>query len=435
LDSGSVNVRDAMAFAVRRILDDKAYTGIVLDGIIRRCGFDYKDSALLTGVVNETVRMKRAIDHVIDLYSKVPSGKLDALILSILRTAAAQMIYFDRLPSYAVVNESVTLVKKYRKQFTGYANAILRKIAETKGKTVYPDLCTELSYEDWMYERWSEAYGKDFAVSYMTESNKEPGTSVRVNLLKTNLFDVKNYFVSKGHEIIRIYEPTGVIVLRKATGISDDVISKEGKIVFQDEAAARVCMFLDPAEDETILDMCAAPGGKTFFMAQLMKNRGSISARDISERKIDAMRIEAVRLGAGNVMFGCADAVGYDAEDNERFDKVLADVPCTGTGIIRKKPEIKWNRKPGDIKELNIIQSRILKNAYRYLKYGGELVYSTCSIEREENEAVIEAFLSEEPGAMPVDYDTGSRYMKLFPNMDGTDGFFAAKIKKAVRNG
>ena len=422
-----------MAFAVGEILDKKAYTEVVINDILRQGSFDPKDKALINSVVNETVRMKRAIDHAISIYSNIPVEKIDRFALPVLRSACAQLLYFDRLPAFAVVDEAVKLVKKRRKYLTGYVNAVLRRVADGKDKITYPDIYTALSFESWMAKRWEKAFGEEFAHEYMRGCNKDPGTSLRVNTLKTDRERVKSFLLGKGYVIEASYPQTGVFVIKKAGGIADSAEYANGGIVFQDEAAARVCMFLMPDKNDLVLDMCAAPGGKTFMLSGLMGNSGRIIARDISENKITHMRAESARLGASNIVFETADACETNPEDIMRYDKVLADVPCTGTGIITKKPEIRWNRKEDDIMELARIQAGMLRNAFRYLKEGGELVYSTCSIEKEENEDIIDLFINEEPDASIVRYKEDCRYMKLFPHIDGTDAFFAAKLRKRRR--
>lgn len=420
-----------MALAVYKVLIKKAYTEIVLNDIFEKNILDPIDVPLVTGVVNETVKMKRTIDHYIDKNSKQSIEKIDPYVLSVLRTAVAQLIFFDRIPGYAVVNESVKIIKRQRKYAAGYANAVLRKIISQKEQKIFPDIYIELSYETWMAKRWRERYDKDFAIDYMLESNKTPGTSIRVNKIKANIKDIKNIVISLGYEIINEYEKTGVLVLKKAPGIAGSDIYKRGEVVFQDEAAARICLFMDPRSEELVLDMCAAPGGKTFYISQLMNNLGTIHARDIYEWKVNDLNKESKRLGIKNVKLQNIDATKMIEEDRCRYDKILADVPCTGTGIIRKKPEIKWNRKLEDISDLNIIQKKILNNGFNYLKNGGELVYSTCSIEKEENEDIIEEFLKETKNAQLIWYKDTDKYLHLFPNIDGTDGFFGAKIKKS----
>ena len=433
MDKPVKSAREAVAKAVYRILIDKAYTEITLDSIFGETNFSQKDISLITGVVNETVKMKKALDFVIESHSHITVPKLDKILLSVLRAGACQILYFDKLPSYAVVDESVKIVKRYKKHVAGYANAVLRGISGHGKDISFPDRYIGMSYEEWMAKRWEDAYGQEFALSFMQASNANPGTSVRVNLIRTSFDEAIQSLEKNGYKVSKSYRETGVAVLEKAPGIISSDLYKSGSIVFQDEAAARVCFFLNPAKNDRVLDMCAAPGGKTFLMAQIMNNKQQITACDISKEKIEAMRAEAARLGVSNVSFNIIDSTVFDAVFDNSFDKILADVPCSGTGIIRKKPEIKWNRVQKDILELSRIQTAILNNAFKYLKVGGELVYSTCSIEIEENEDIIREFMKNEKNASIVRYDSENEFMKLYPNIDGTDGFFAAKIRKRGR--
>jgi len=424
------STRETMLYAVSEIFENKAYTQIVLDNIFKRNDYSSKDRSLITAVVNETVRMKKTVDHVIGTFSKIPLKNMDGLVLNVLRIACTQLMYFDRIPAFAIVDESVRIVKKRRKYLTGFTNAVLRKIGASKDSITFPDIYTAVSYEEWMASRWRNTYGDDFAIDFMRKSNINPGTSIRANRLKADFENVCEKLTGMGYEIEHQYPRSGILVLKKASGIIESELYKSGLIVYQDQAAAAVCEFLDPTADSRVLDMCAAPGGKTFYLAQLMQNTGHIAARDIKESKIARMQAEGSRLGVKNVSFEVSDASITNENDVDSFDRVLADVPCSGTGIIRKKPEIKWNRKPEDISSLNEIQRKILANAFRYLKPGGELVYSTCSVEPEENEAIVEGFLGNEKHARLISFDNKAKYLKLFPNIDDTDGFFAAKIRK-----
>lgn len=432
MDKPVKSAREAAAKAIYRILINKEYTETTLDSVISEKHFSQKDISLITGVVNETVKMKKAVDYVIGSYSRISVPKLDKMLLSVLRVGASQLIYFDKLPSYAVVDESVKIVKRYKKHVAGYANAVLRGISGHGRDITFPDRYIGMSFEEWMAKRWEDAYGHEFALAFMQASNMNPGTSIRVNRIRTSFDQALSELEKSGYVITKSYRDTGVAVLEKAPGIMSSDIYQRGDIVFQDEAAARVCLFLNPSKNDRVLDMCAAPGGKTFLMAQMMNSKQQITACDISRVKTEDMDREAKRLGISNIVIKTADACVFDENYENSFDKVLADVPCSGTGIIRKKPEIKWNRLPQDIPGLAKIQLAILKNAFKYLKVGGELVYSTCSIEKEENEDIIREFLTNEKNASILRYDSENEFMRTYPHKDGTDGFFAAKLRKRV---
>ncbi len=378
------------------------------------------DRALVTNIVYGVINRKLTLDYIIKQKSKIKLKKLSKYILLILRMGIYQLVFMDKIPESAAVNESVKLAKRYgHSASSGYVNGILRNVS--KNGFDYPKdkigrLSVEFSFPMWICQKWEEEFGYDFCKELMTSLAKEPMLTLRPNSLKTDAKSLCDMLNVKAQVIDGAVECEGF-------DIAKDKLYLDGYYTVQDIAAMAAAIALDPQEGETVIDMCAAPGGKTTHIAELMKNKGKVRAFDIYEHKIELIKKNAQRLGISIIDASVSDASILDKNLIESADRVLCDVPCSGTGIIRRKPDIKWNRKEGD--NFYPIQKKILENASRYLKKGGVLVYSTCSIERNENENVTSSFLDENKNFERLYEKT------YYPNVDGTDGFYICKIKKS----
>jgi len=351
-------------------------------------------------------------------------------------------LYLDKIPDSAAVNESVRMAKRYgHSASAGYVNGLLRAVLREREKLVFPEetiarLSVQYSYPEWLVERWISQFGKDFCEALLDAGNREPELCLRVNTLKTD-----RESLMKKIESARASGLCADAILCDGFDLAHSDVFREGLVTAQDIGAMLASCVLKPEPGEVVYDMCAAPGGKTTHIAQLMQNRGSIRAFDIHAHKIELIRQNASRLGIDMITAEEKDASLYDAALSQTADKILADVPCSGLGIIRRKPDIKWNKTQAD--DLSAIQMQILENAADYLKPGGELVYSTCTVEPAENELLIEAFLKKHPEFSAVDFTeilpeklqketAASGYLTLYPNVDETDGFFIAKLRKGV---
>lgn len=380
-----------------------------------------RDRALAVSLVYGVISKKLTLDYIIRTLSKIKIKKLSKYIHQILRLGIYQLMFTDKIPQSAAVNESVKLAKRYgHAASAGYVNGVLRAAARTVIE--YPGepvkrLSVMYSYPEWLCRRWITEFGADFAEELMKAFDKEPELTLRPNSLKTTAVELAAMLNDEGKNAA----VSGNAVVCTGLDVGNDRLYREGFYTVQDKAAAAAAATLSPKPGETVIDMCAAPGGKTTHMAELMKNSGKITAFDIHEHKIKLIEENAARLGITIIAAKKADAAVYDGALKETADKVLCDVPCSGLGILRRKPDIKWNRSPED--DFRTVQLNILKNGAAYLKHGGELVYSTCTIERAENEEITGEFLKTDG------------FEKLFektyyPNTDNTDGFYICKLKK-----
>lgn len=387
------------------------------------------------GFVRELVygvlESKLTLDYYIDLLVKDGIRSLRAQELTILRMGIYQLKYMNSVPEYAAVNESVALAKKYCRGKSGFINGVLREYLNKKMQLRMPDrnedeiryLSIKYSYAPWIIELWLEHYSPDFVEALLKAGNETPPTTIRLNWLKVMKDDLiqnletKNFKVEEGQVCQNALHVKGNHLL-------DTELYKMGMFTPQDESSILIAEKLDPKHGETIMDVCAAPGGKTTAIAERMNNTGQIIASDIYRRKLDLIDKEAKRLGITNIQTRSWDATRVDSSMLQKADRVLVDVPCSGLGVIRRKPEIKYKEFTEDMELLPKKQLAILSASSSYVKPGGTLLYSTCTINPKENEKVTEKFLKKNPSFKSMDRTV------LFPNVDGTDGFYICVMRK-----
>lgn len=375
--------------------------------------------------------------------------KLSPWILNILRMGAYQLLYMDRVPQSAACNESVRLAGRYgHKASAGFVNAVLRNIARNGAGTVIPPKDTDIigylsvkySYPKWLTEKYAGLFGNDFTEALLNAGNSSPELTVRVNTLKVSAEELLEKLKHEGVEAGKGKYLDDALVIRSTVSLTKLEAFKNGLFQVQDESSMLPARVLAPEPGQKALDMCSAPGGKTTHIAQLMKNTGTVIARDVFEHKLKLVQDNAERLGFGIIKTELRDALLPDAENAEAFDRVLLDAPCTGLGIVRRKPDIKWARETRDITAITELQKKLLENAAMLVKPGGVLVYSTCTVLPEENEHMVREFIAGHPGFYGDDIapflpDGLAQYangcmVQLFPNRDGIDGFFVARLRR-----
>lgn len=412
----------------------QAYSNIVLDKFINenREKLSNLDINFISELVYGVVTWKLTLEYIIQKYSKTKIKKMSDWVKNILYLGSYQIIFLDKVPKSAAVNESVNLCKKYNFKSVGLVNAILRKIEKSDYKEIsnitnsITRISLKYSMPEWIVKKICDEYGEEETANICQNLNLRPNISVRINRLKG-----KMDLGEKG-----ILED-----FRTITGTKNITKTKEyieGNITIQDEAAGLSSFVLAPKEGEMVLDACSAPGGKTTYLAELMHNKGNIVAWDIYEERLKQVDQNAKRLGIDIIQTEVHDATKLKEEYVEKFDKILLDVPCLGLGVIRRKPDIKWNRQEEDIKEISDIQFNILKTCSKYLKKNGTLVYSTCSMLKEENDAIIEKFIKEEKfETVNIEEQIPNEFSKITTNnmvqflpSQNHDGFFITMLKK-----
>lgn len=420
-----------------QIINDVLYKGTFLEEsleILKASNIDERDFAFIKEITTGVVRNKTYLDYVIRENSKVRFNRIHKIILSILEMAIYQMYFLDKVPDYSIVDESVNLAKIYgNKGSISFTNGILRSISKEKAlqvtlKNSIDNLSTYYSHPRFYTEYFYGNYGEEFTKKLLKANNEKPPFTIRINTLKINRDELIKNLTESGFDIEETTYVNALNVLNP-NGIIDTEFFEKGHFYVQDLGSILVSTFLNPSKDSKVLDLCAAPGGKTTHLSELMDNTGEIIACDKSKGKIKLIRENAKRLGCTNISPRVNDARVLNEEFINKFDYVLVDAPCSGTGLYRKKPDIKWNKGIDDLKELGVIQLEILNKAKEYVREKGLLLYSTCSLSKIENEDVIENFLKENEN-FKIKKLRDKDVLKLFPSVDGSDGFSICLLEK-----
>lgn len=443
-----INARETAMKILIDINKNKAYSNLILNKYLKDIT-EKKDENLIREVIYGVLENQIYIDYILSKASKIKIKKIHLNILEILRIGIYQIVFMDKIPDSAAVNESVKLAKKYGHKGTiGFTNGILRSITREKDKYLSIDgddkiryISIKYSHPEYLVEKWVEEFGIDFTEKLCKANNSRPLLNIRVNTLKTDKKNLIKILNEKGIETRETRYAEDALIVKNPYLITDTDEFKEGLFTIQDESSMLVSQIMNPKEGSNVLDVCAAPGGKSTHIAQWMNNRGSILSRDIYPHKIKLIEENIDRLGIDIIKTEVYDALEKDESLLGKFEYCLLDAPCSGLGLIRRKPEIKINRKEEDIKDLSNLQYEIIQNVKDYIKVGGFLIYSTCTIGNKENIDVIKKFLKENSNFKLVSIEDRIEnkdefihlkdgYINLFPHIHGTDGFFIAKMIK-----
>lgn len=440
--------RDALT--ILEEIKDGAYSNIVLSRRLPRIP-DKRDRALLTEIVYGVLRYKNRLDYYIIKLSNRPLKKIDSAVLTALRMGIYQLLFLERIPDRAAVYETVNALKGLTHQGgIRFANALLRGFIRKKKQVLFPDkendpisyLVHYHSHPRWLVELWLKQYGFTRTLKLCSLNNQPPGLYIRMNTLKIHSKEFIQTFVTD--QIGLTAEPVnGSYQLKGFNSITELPLFNDGGFIIQGPAATLAGLLLGVRPGMRVLDMAAAPGGKTTHLAELMDNQGSIIALDIYQHKLKLIEENCQRMGVKIVKTVKND--GREYRDNKKFDMLLVDAPCSGLGLIRQKPEIKWNKNLQDIKEITKIQRGLLVNAVQLVKKNGLILYTTCTLNRSENQDIVNNILSVycdelelidlskdlvELGlakTYPVD---SNGFLEMFPPESKTEGFFMAKLKK-----
>lgn len=457
IDEHGFNARKEAVECFLDIMEQQGYSSIVLDRRIRQYppSVSSKDKALVTNLVYTTLTHCITLDALLDRYSKTPVRRMKSYIAAVLRISCAQLMYFDKIPQRAVIHEAVELVKHsaYR-GLSGFVNGVLRAIQRNGCRMELPGdplerLSIQWSIPMYMLRLWETAYGLETAALLARRSVDRKPVSVRCNSLCITPGQLQEELEQQlGQERVR-RSPVcdAVFYLDTAENLRTWEAMKKGHMMVQDESSVLAALATGVRPGMQALDMCAAPGGKSMCMADMMENQGRIVSCDIHEHKLELIRQNAEHLGITCVHPMLRDGTLPVPEDRERYDAVLLDAPCSGLGILRSKPDIRYHHKEADIDELSSLQRTLLCQAQQYVKPGGRLVYSTCTITPQENERNAAWFLREFPnfimGNLEKDLPTlhlcdtikDSRkpgWCTILPQEAGRDGFFIATFTKAL---
>jgi 16S rRNA (cytosine967-C5)-methyltransferase len=437
--------REVAVKVLNRIERTDSYLDKLLDFELRNSDLSKLDTSFLTELVNGTIRWKMRIDYVISQFYRGDYAKLDINIKNAIRIAMYQIMFLERVPQSAAVNEAVEFVKKLRGQFlANLVNAILRTSIRKLETIEYPSidedpvkaLSTIHSFPAWLVRRFVERFGVYETEQLLSSLNERPKLSVRVNAKRIAPEELATSFEAKGLKVTRGQFIGNFFYVEGLSRIGELESFRAGQFTVQDESAGIVSKLLDPKPGDRILDMCAAPGGKTTHILELTDGAVDLTAIEKYENRARLIQDAVDRMGYSNVKIVVADAAKYS--EAVMFDKILIDAPCTGFGVMRKKPDSKWKREAEDISLLKGIQSEILDNAARLVKPDGTIVYSTCTIEPEENQEVVQGFLDRhsefelQPAENFVDRSLVGKdgFVETFPHRHDMDGSFAARLRK-----
>ncbi|MBW2544961.1 MAG: 16S rRNA (cytosine(967)-C(5))-methyltransferase RsmB [Deltaproteobacteria bacterium] len=444
------NPRNLSVQILNRIEEKRAFAQPLLDAYLSRDILaNTQDRGLLTRIVYGTLRLRNRLDWVIRVLYTGNFESMESGIRNILRVALYQMMFADRVPAYAATDEAVEITKKMYPGRSNLVNAILRNAVRRMNTIKYPlfdedpllHISVLHSHPLWIVKMWAEQLGIEDTLALCKSNNEIPPLAIRANRLKTTRPDLTGMLEDCGCGAAPSrYSPDGIVLSDLPAPVGKMRLHEEGYMQIQDEASQLISLLLDPQPGEMALDVCAGAGIKTTHMAELMQNRGRIVAMDISRKKVEMSHALSLRLGATIIEPVVHDATKAPLDDlRGKFDRVLVDVPCSGMGTLRRNPEIKWNTTPEDLKKIPHLQKEILNRSVPYLKKEGIMVYSTCTISAEENEAVVRNFLAVHPDfecirqtTSPADMLDRHGMFRTFPHRHGTDGFFGAvlRIKK-----
>lgn len=441
-----------------------AYANLALGHALQRAGLSSADRGLATELVYGVCRRRLTLDWVLGQFAREPLARMDCWVRNLLRLSLYQLLYLSRIPPEAACDEGVELAKRRgHRGIAGLVNGILRAYLRRRGELVWPDpereparwLAVRESHPEWLVERWLARLGRQEAAELLAVDNLPPPVTLRVNRLRVSREELLAALASRGisGEESR-WAPEGVVLRSPGGGVERLPELSRGLAQVQDEASMLIAHLVGPQRGERILDAASAPGGKTTHLAELMGDEGEVWALDVHPAKLRLVEENAARLGLKSIRTQAANALELAKAEGFRraFDRALLDAPCTGLGVLRRRPDSRWRKAPEDVASLAVQQRRMLSAVAATVRPGGRLVYSTCSTEREEGEEVVEAFLDAEgerfrllparevlaaagvPAAAEGSAFPGP-YLRLWPQRHGTDGFFGACLERREGSG
>lgn len=438
----SRNIRELALDILYEILEKGGYSHVVLNQALGKYQYlEKQDRAFLTRVTEGTLEYLIQIDYVLDQYSKIKTARMKPLIRTLMRMSVYQILYMDRIPDSAICNEAVKLAEKRRFQgLKGFVNGVLRTVSREKEHLAFPDDSIRYSIPSWMLSLWKESYGQDTIKRMLAAFLTDTPLTVRCNLTRKTVEEIAESLVRQGVEVERSPYVESILHLKHVDYLEKLEAFLNGWIHVQDLSSGLVGLAAAPKAGDMVLDVCGAPGGKGLHIADLLKGTGHVEVRDISDHKVQIIEENIRRSGFSNISASVWDALEPDESMTEKADIVIADLPCSGLGIIGKKPDIKTRMTPEGLEDLAKLQREILSVVYRYVKPGGTFVYSTCTIDRKENEENVAWFLDHYP-FRPVNIegrlgehlksDTMKQgYIQILPGIHPCDGFFLSVMQR-----
>lgn len=419
-----VNTRELALEMLISINEEGRYSHLVLREVLEKYQYiGKKERAFLTRLTEGTVERQITLDYVLNRFSKVKVKKMKPLIRNLMRMSTYQIMYMDKVPDSAVCNEAVKLAKKHG--FSGlvrFVNGVLRNVARGWKKVDFPTPGIAYSMPEWIIEEWEASYGREKTGQILEGFNREAKLTVRANLSRCTPEELKKRLEEEGVTVSEVQEIPYAFALSDYDYIAGLKSFQEGLFYIQDISSMMVAQTAAPEKGDYVIDVCAAPGGKSTHMAELMAGTGMVEARDLTEYKVELLEENRIRHGLDNMKCVQMDATVFDEESRKKADILVCDLPCSGLGVIGRKTDIRYKMTKEKAEKLVLLQRKILDTVYDYVKPGGTLLYSTCSIHQSENEDNVAWFVQAHP-------DFSVELMRqIFPGEAGNDGFFLAKL-------
>ncbi|WP_028305602.1 16S rRNA (cytosine(967)-C(5))-methyltransferase RsmB [Desulfitobacterium sp. PCE1] len=450
-----MNKMTARALAVQilqRIEEEKAYANLVMQKSLHDLN-DPRERQLTTLLVNGTLKSRLTLDYALRRHLRKPLSQLPHEVRWILRISTFQILYLSRIPEAVAINEGVELTKKHQGKYTSLVNSVLRRVFESSWDISWPSkerepiryLSLRYSHPEWMVKRWLKRYGMTDTEALCQANNEPAPVWIRTNTLKISREGLQERLEREGVKVTLGERVPESLVIEEFGSLDKLPSFQEGLFTVQDESSQLIAHVLNPQAGQKVLDACGAPGGKTTHLAQRMENRGEILAFDIHPHKVKLIEDLSARLGITIIHPQAGDARELAGVEDSSYHKVLVDAPCSGLGVIRRRADMRWNKEEEEIKALPELQLALLERAAQCVALGGELVYSTCTIEPEENFEVVKAFRAKYPEFTPVNlaedfpYSLKSEqdikqaakgFLQILPHKQGMDGFFLAKFRR-----
>jgi 16S rRNA (cytosine967-C5)-methyltransferase len=451
-------IREIILTILVKIDSKQGFINILLNEALDKNKITTRDAAFVNEITYGVVRNRNKLDWALSQFSTKPLSEAPALIRNLLRMGVYQLLFLEKVPDYAVCNESVQLAKKYGNSGVAkFVNGVLRNIIRNRENIRWPDkekdealyISTIYSHPPYIVERWLKRFGFTDTVKMCRANNKIPPLVIRTNTLKISRSDLKNILEEENIKVREGIFTEEALYVKGLSNITKFPAYREGLFQIQDEASILVSHLLDPLPGESVIDVCSAPGGKTTHLAQLMANKGSLLAMDSNKLRLLTVKNNCRRLGIDIVKTRQNNGTVLAEKYLKTADKVLIDVPCTGLGVLRRKPDLRWQDYDSKrFEKLTKLQGKILNTASYYLKIGGKLLYSTCSTEPKENEEIVSKFLEEHPDfeledpggfikerkmeAYVSDRHKKRKFIQIYPGLSNLDidldGFFMAKM-------
>lgn len=428
-DRGKTDVRALALEVLLEVTERKEYSHLALRGALEKYQYlEKQDRAFLTRLVEGTVERMLELDYIIGCFSRTPVHKMKPVIRGILRMSVYQIKYMDRIPDAAVCNEAVKLaVKKGFSGLRGFVNGVLRSIVRGLGEVEYPGLSVKYSTPEWIVRQWTQEYGEELALGMLEDQYAERPVTVRVNLHRISREALAERLTREGVSVRTVDGVDCALAISGYDYLAALPSFQEGLFQVQDVSSMLAVLAAAPRPGDYCIDVCAAPGGKSLHMADLMNGTGMVEARDLTEYKVQLIEENIARSRMENIRAARQDATVLDEASVEKADVVLADLPCSGLGVLNKKRDLKYRMTPKQQEELVMLQRRILETVQRYVKPGGVLVYSTCTVHREENEGNTAWFLERFPFVL-------KEQRQMLQGRDPWDGFYIAKMERKLHD-